>query len=50
MNEPMANIQRNMEPGIRTQIADNTACLPNEVEVHYTSNPSADPKSARMPK
>lgn len=44
MNEPMANIQHNMEPGIKNQIARQYGVSPDEVTVHYTSNPSRDPK------
>ena len=44
MNEPVANIQRSMEPGIKNEIARQYGVKPEEVTVHYTSNPSAGPK------
>ena len=44
MNEPVSNIQHNMEPAIKNEIARQYGVKPEEVTVHYTTNPSAGSK------
>jgi len=48
MNEPLAHVQSNMEPGIKDSIAQRYGVKPDQVTVHYSTNPRDPSKGPKV--